>query len=287
MLKYSQKANRGDHITRKIDRVLAHGETRFQEYLFFESTIHGTCMALDGDLQSCASDEALYHEALVHPAMLLHPDPKNVLILGGADGAAAREAFRHPGVEKAVLVEIDEELFALCKRWIPTQGESAFNDPRLEVHYQDINVYLDQTEDCFDVVIANAIDLNDWESSTSNLYNKSFYNRLKEHLNEGAILATQGGALVPNELEAHLHLRDMVSENFGFIKTYGYPIPSFYHLWGFILASDSEIEVRPDVLCKQFSTTGKARGVYPHASGTLSLAAGFALPSVVHRQFNL
>jgi spermidine synthase len=68
MLKYSQKANRGDHITRKIDRVLAHGETRFQEYLFFESAIHGTCMALDGDLQSCASDEALYHEALVHPA---------------------------------------------------------------------------------------------------------------------------------------------------------------------------------------------------------------------------
>jgi len=287
MLKYSQKANRGDHITRKIDRVLAHGETRFQEYLFFESAIHGTCMALDGDLQSCASDEALYHEALVHPAMLLHPDPKNVLILGGADGAAAREVFRHPGVEKAVLVDIDEELFALCKRWIPTWGESAFNDPRLEVHYQDINVYLDQTEDCFDVVIANAIDLNDWESSTSNLYSKSFYNRLKEHLNEGAILATQGGALVPNELEAHLHLRDMVSENFGFIKTYGYPIPSFYHLWGFILASDSEVEVRPDVLCKQFSTTGKAREVYPHASGTLSLAAGFALPSVVHRQFNL
>lgn len=287
MLKYSQQANRGDHITRKIDRVLAHGETRFQEYLFFESPIHGTCMALDGDLQSCASDEALYHETLVHPAMLLHPEPKKVLILGGTEGASAREVLHHPSVEKVVVVDIDEELFSLCKQWVPTWGESAFNDPRLEVHYQDINVYLAQNEDSFDVVIGDVIDLNDWSSSTAYVYSKSFYSQLKGHLNEGAILATQAGALVPNELDAHLHIRKMISASFEHIKTYGYVIPSFYHLWGFILASDFEIEVRPDVLCNQFNVIAKRREVYPPASGTLSLAAAFALPSVIHRQFNL
>lgn len=287
MLKYSQQANRGDHITRKIDKVLAHGETHFQEYLFFESPIHGTCIALDGDIQSCSSDEALYHEALVHPAMLLHPDPKKVLIMGGIEGASAREVLRHPNVEKVVIIDIDEELASLCNKWIPSWGETAYNDPRFEIQYIDINVYLDQCEDNFDVVIGDLIDVHDWDSPQANFYGKEFYTRLKNHLNPGAILATQAGALTPNSLEKHLLIRNKIHDCFEYIQTYGVTIPSFYHLWGFLLFSDHDLEIKPEHLIERFATITKERSVTIPACGVLGLAAAFSLPSVIHRQFNL
>jgi len=40
-------------------------------------------LLLDGKVQSAEADEFVYHELLVHPAMLLHPNPKRVFICGG------------------------------------------------------------------------------------------------------------------------------------------------------------------------------------------------------------
>ena len=287
MLKFSQRANRGDHITREISRVLAHGETHFHEYFFFESPIHGVCLSLDGDIQSCTSDEALYHEALAHPAMLMHPHPKTVLIMGGSEGSTAREVLRHPGVEKVVMIEIDQDLVELCKTWIPSWGERAFNDPRLEVVCQDINVYLNDNDTRFDIVIGDLIDVHDWDEPVANLYGKEFYSRLKEHLNPNAIVATQGGALVPNDMEGHLKIRNKVKCCFEHVYSYGMNIPSFYHLWGFILASDSDLEIKAEKMLERFSATAKQRELDIPASGILGLAAAFSLPSVIHRQFKI
>ncbi|MEN8216914.1 MAG: hypothetical protein ABFS56_11200 [Pseudomonadota bacterium] len=58
--------------------------------------MHGVCIALDGDIQSCESDEATYHEALVHPAVLLHNNPKQVLIMGGGKKLSPEEIQTHP-----------------------------------------------------------------------------------------------------------------------------------------------------------------------------------------------
>ncbi|KAJ3175714.1 hypothetical protein HDU87_005857 [Geranomyces variabilis] len=59
--------------------------------------IHGTCIlstAREAAL-TCSADEAAHHEALVHPAMLLHPRPRRVLVVGGIVEAAVRESLRH------------------------------------------------------------------------------------------------------------------------------------------------------------------------------------------------
>lgn len=65
-------------------------------------------LVLDGKLQSAESDEGLYHEVLVHPALLHHPNPKNVFIMGGGEGSTAREVLRHKSVEKCTMVDIDQ-----------------------------------------------------------------------------------------------------------------------------------------------------------------------------------
>ncbi len=287
MLKHTQKANRGDSINRKIRKVFAHGETRLQEYLFFESPIHGTCLALDGEIQCCSSDEALYHEALVHPAMLLASDPKTILIVGGGEGATAREILRHPGVEKVVMVDLDQEFFDLCKEYMPSWGEVALNDPRVEIHHQDINVFLKEHEAKFDVVIGDLIEVHDHDSPEANMYGVEFYSRLKDNLNPGAIIATQAGPLVANDLENHLSVRHKIQESFEHVYSYGMNIPSLYHLWGYVLISDDDLDIKAEKMLERFTKTAKERDVIPPACGILALSAAFSLPSVIHRQFKI
>ncbi|MEM8808185.1 MAG: spermidine synthase, partial [Cyanobacteria bacterium P01_G01_bin.38] len=69
-----------------ITRVLVHRQTPFQEMYVVETGAYGKALVLDGKWQSCTGDEFLYHEALVHPAMVLHGAPRRVLVLGGAEG---------------------------------------------------------------------------------------------------------------------------------------------------------------------------------------------------------
>ena len=285
MLEYTQHANVGDQVRREIEEVLAQGRTRFQEYLFFRSRMHGTCVVLDGDIQSCASDEALYHEALVHPALLLHPRPRRVLIMGGGEGATAREVLRHPTVEEVVMVDIDEEFVRLCRQLIPDWGGASWEDPRLEILYQDINVHLDEDGPGYDVVIGDLIDIHDWDAPAAELYGKAFYERLKGRLNPGALLATQAGPLVPNDLHGHLRIRATLYESFDHVRSYGLVVPSFYHLWGFVLASDTELETDPARLQRQMSERARERGVEPPTTGSAALAAAFALPRAILHSF--
>ena len=88
-------------------------------------------LLLDGKVQSAEADEFVYHELLVHPAMLLHPNPRKVFICGGielpsshvhkqiappahtflytgGEGATAREVLRHKSVEEVIMVDIDK-----------------------------------------------------------------------------------------------------------------------------------------------------------------------------------
>ena len=78
-----------------LTKVLAYKKTAYQEMYIVETGIYGKALVLDGKWQSCTGDEFLYHEPLVHPAMICHGSPRKVLVLGGGEGATIREVFRH------------------------------------------------------------------------------------------------------------------------------------------------------------------------------------------------
>src|SRR3989304_1644190 len=103
----------------------------------------GVCLLLDGKIQSSEKDEFIYHEGLVHPAMIAHPAPESVFIAGGGEGATLREALRHPTVKRAALVEIDGEVTALSQKYLPGLSSGAFKDERAEVHHTDARAYLE------------------------------------------------------------------------------------------------------------------------------------------------
>jgi len=139
------------------------GRSKFQSIDIVNTGSFGICLILDGKIQSSEADEFIYHEALVHPAMITHPQPERVFIAGGGEGATLREVLAHKTVKRAVMVDIDEEVVSLCRRFLPSWHQNAFDDPRAELHFVDAREYLDESSDKFDVII---IDLADEEIDT-------------------------------------------------------------------------------------------------------------------------
>jgi S-adenosylmethionine decarboxylase proenzyme len=106
---------------------------------------------LDGVMQSRFYGEAAYHEALVHPAMITHTNPKRVAIIGGGKGATLREVLKHKTVETITMIEMDEVMVKICKEYIPEwsncstlvgSAPSCFDDPRAEIFYADAIAWL-------------------------------------------------------------------------------------------------------------------------------------------------
>src|SRR5690606_21813742 len=105
----------GYRITRKLDEV----QSPFQKIEIFESTDWGNLMLIDGAMMLTTRDNFLYHEMMSHPALFTHAAPKNVVIIGGGDCGTLREVLKHPGVEKAVQCDIDEQVTRMSEKYFP------------------------------------------------------------------------------------------------------------------------------------------------------------------------
>ena len=58
-------------------------KSKYQEIVVLDSYEFGKVLVLDGLIQTTERDEFMYHEMLAHPAMIQHPEPKKVLVIGG------------------------------------------------------------------------------------------------------------------------------------------------------------------------------------------------------------
>ena len=113
----------------RVERVYYSGRTPFQDVVVMEGAAFGRSLILDGKTQSTEVDEFAYHEGLVHPSMIAHPEPKSVFVAGGGEGATIREALRHKTVDRVVMVDIDREVVELCREYLPNHHQNSFDDP--------------------------------------------------------------------------------------------------------------------------------------------------------------
>lgn len=98
----------GQAMTLRVEKVLHHEKSKYQDVLIFKSTDYGNVLVLDNVVQCTERDEFAYQEMITHLAMMSHPAPKKVLVIGGGDGGVLREVVKHEVVESAVLCDIDE-----------------------------------------------------------------------------------------------------------------------------------------------------------------------------------
>lgn len=220
-----------------IKAVLLSKETPFQHIEVVEFWDYGRSLVLDGKVQSTQADEFIYHEALVHPAMLAHPHPRHVLVVGGGEGATLREVLRHRTVEQALMVDIDREVVEISKSMLPDFHAGAFEDPRSELVFEDARRWLEMHDRTFDVII---IDLSDpiEEGPCYRLYTKEFYALVTRRLAPDGLIALQGGTVAPHDLLNFSAIHRTLLSTFPVVCPYSANVPCFGQPWGFQMASN-------------------------------------------------
>lgn len=258
ILWYTESGSPDESHTFSVKAVLFMGRTTFQEVAILDTDTYGKLLAIDGKTQSAEDDEYIYHEALVHPAMLAHPDPRTVLIIGGGEGATLREVLRYGSVERIVMVDIDQELVQLCQKWLPEWHTGAFEDSRVEVIFGDGKDFVEQTSSTFDVIIIDVCDAL-LAGPALALYTESFYRRVRDRLASGGILVVQAMELSGLDYADHRQVRDTLRTVFPLVRSYSSFIPSFWSEWGFLVASDSvdPAALPMDVLATRLCTCGR------------------------------
>lgn len=220
------------------NRILTTRQTPFQSAEIVEFAHFGRALVLDGKLQSAERDEYIYHEALVQPALCLHPNPERILIIGGGEGATAREVLRHRSVAQLVMVDIDPELVDLARRHLTSWHRNCFDDPRLQLVFGDGYDYIREANCRFDVIIIDVVDSFE-EGPAEALYTQDFYRILKSRLTDGGILVVQAMEFDAGEWKDHARVRDNLRGLFGHTRSYLTFVPSFWSTWGFVMASDA------------------------------------------------
>src|SRR5205814_1016503 len=129
-----------------------------------------------------------YHECLVQPAMALHPHPRDILILGGGEGATVREILRHPRVRRVTMVDIDGEVVEFCRTYLARWHQGAFDHAKMRLVIKDAQKFITQTKEKFDIIISDLPTPMKAQDPIAGLYTLAFYRRLATRLNPGGLV---------------------------------------------------------------------------------------------------
>jgi spermidine synthase len=242
---YTESACTADtHSVYALESCLWAGRTPYcEEVVIAKSPTYGTMLFLEKEIQSSSSDEAIYHEHLVHPVMAATHAHTRVLIVGGGEGATAREVLKYSSVLAVDWVDIDAPLVDLCRRHLGYASDAVYNDPRLQYIAADIRTFLAKTEHMYSVIILDLPDPDLEEVHAADaLYSVAFFRLLKQHLAPGGAIVSHAGPVAPGDARQHrpalqwirdaAHAADLPADG---EKTYAYHtcLPSFQGEWGF------------------------------------------------------
>ncbi|KAL6502049.1 amp-CoA ligase [Orobanche gracilis] len=236
-----------------LNRVLHRGTSEYQDIALLDTKHFGKVLVIDGKMQSAEVDEFIYHECLIHPALLCHANPKTVFVMGGGEGSAAREALRHRSIEKVVMCDIDQEVVDFCKKHL-TANHEAFRNLKLDLVINDARAELEERKEKFDIIVGDLADPVEG-GPCYQLYTKSFYeNVLKPKLNRNGIFVTQAGpAGVFTHKEVFSSIYNTIKQVFKYVRAYTAHVPSFADTWGWVIASDHPLCIDAGKIDKKIS----------------------------------
>ncbi|WP_118182205.1 polyamine aminopropyltransferase [Paraburkholderia phosphatilytica] len=235
---------------RLIERV----DSPYQRIEIWDTPQLGRLFTLDGRPMTSAGDEFIYHECMVHPALLAQPAPRAALVLGGGDGGAARQLLKHAGIERIVVAELDSEVVRLTRAHLPGVHGDAFDDPRVELVIGDAADYVAHAVDAPASAAPNAsaaqfdhvvFDLTPPDSPAASLYTPAFYRRLKQLMSHDATIALHLGSPYFHPARIAALLRDL-GATFATVRALGAFVPLYGSLWLMAIASDTLDPASPD-----------------------------------------
>ncbi len=221
-------AESGSAFSLRVKEKLHQEQTRFQRIEIYETERFGTLMVIDGFIMLSDYDNFFYHEMMSHPVLFTHPDPQQVVIIGGGDCGTLREVLKHPEVKRVVQVEIDERVTRLSEQYFPELCE-ANDDPRAELLFSDGIRWVREADSAsVDIII---VDSTDPLGPAEGLFTAAFYRDCFRVLGaDGLIVHQSESPLIHQQL-----IRDMrcAMERAGFPQqlTINFPQPVYPSGW--------------------------------------------------------
>jgi len=199
-------------------------QSAYQHLLIAEHDQLGRVLVLDGIVQITEGDACVYQEMMAHvPIMGLQQPAQRVLIVGGGDGAIAREVLRHAEVQHVAMVELDRAVIDACREWMPAVT-CDYDDPRLELVVEDAAEYVKRASDGqFEVAI---VDSPDPMGPAEVLFGSDFYGHIRRILTpEGAAVFQSGVAFYQRQETARIvqRLRPLFSQ----VRLYQAAVPTY------------------------------------------------------------
>lgn len=228
-------------LSMRVKDVVHREKTPYQELLIADTYEYGRTLMLDGAYQLTERDEFTYSEMMSHVPICAHPDPKNVMIIGGGDGAIMREVLKHSCVKKCTLVDIDERVIESSKKYLPFAG-CAFEDSRSDVKCMDAMKYICETDERYDVVIIDSTDPVDFAAG---LFQSKFYDDVKRVMTDSAMLAELTESPFTDSDLMIQAIREM-RKVFPCVRMYWGVVPTYPSgMWTYGLASMRESSFEP------------------------------------------
>lgn len=218
-----------------VEKSLFDAQSGFQRVEVLQTAEFGRMLVLDNCVMLTDRDEFIYHEMIVHPALLCHGRAERVLIIGGGDGGSAREAVRHAGVEQVHLVEIDPMVPEVSRKFFPALSVG-LDHPKVEVFVADGFDHLDHHPNSYDAVIVDSIDP---VGEAAKLFTEAFYRKVKKALRPGGVLVCQTESPFYNG-DVLRGVVERLSGIYAHTAPYLAHIPTYPSgLWSFAFASDA------------------------------------------------
>ncbi len=174
-------------LTVKVRRLVESTTSEFQRIDVIETDEFGKALVLYGSLMVADGDTNAYNEMLAHVPLFVHPNPREVLIIGGGDGGCLTNVLMHPEVQRGSICEIDRMVVEVSQKHFPRLAKG-FDDPRCRLIIQDGKDLIESTKDKFDIIL---LDLSDPVGPAAELFQKPFHQNVYDRLNPDGILVAQ------------------------------------------------------------------------------------------------
>jgi spermidine synthase len=212
--------------------ILYDKKSNYQRITVIETESVGKVLLIDGLVMFSEIDEYFYHEMIVHPAMVSHPNPKKILVIGGGDGGTVRELLKYP-VEEIYLVEIDPEVIDVSKKFFPKISE-ALSSKKVKIINTDGADFLRKTKEFFDIIIS---DSSDPIGPSLSLFTEEFIDTVISHLPKSGVYISQSGSPV-FQREHFKKFFNIVKRKFPISKVYLAPVITYPGtIWSFTVGS--------------------------------------------------
>ncbi len=264
----------GVQLSTLVTDVLHKELSGFGKVEVLDTSFYGRMLVIDGIIQTTTSDEFIYHEMMVLLPTLRLPAARRILIIGGGDGGAIKQALRIKGVEQVVLVEIDRTVVDLSRKYLPELSSGAFDDPLVELVIADGRDYILAHPNEFDLVVLDLTDPTEGGPAEA-LYTSEFYAEAKAALRSGGVLSLHCGSLTFQPREAKTVI-DRLRPHFQTVALHTAVVPSYQlSTFGFIQATDNYVPSAAELNRRFTRFTSAPSAISPEIFGASQVLAPY------------